>query len=518
MENLYCCLITILSCSLLLISKNLLFNHVKNKKLPPSPRALPIIGHFYLIKNSLFQDLTSLSAKYGPIFSLQFGWRSFVVVSSPAAIEECFTKNDITLANRPRTMAGDRFTYNYTGLGVAPYGDLWRVLRRLFVVESLSFNSLQRTSVIREEECQMILRSIYRVSKNESQARVDLSHWISVFTLNVIMRMLVGRCSIREEDAGQEMGLQIIEEFREMFGSSISMNLCDFFPVLRWLGYKGLEKEMISLQKKRDNFGQGFIDEFRCSNTLLDKERKALIANLLSRKEKESDFLSDDAIKSFAFIMFTAGRETSTLTIEWAMLLLLNNPKALQKLRTEIDINIGHGRLLRESDIPKLPYLRCVVNETMRLYPAAPLLLPHYASEDCKVGMYDIPKGTIVLANAWAVHRDPKLWEEPEKFMPERFEAKKLMDKEEFNSKFLPFGMGRRACPGVNLGVRSVSLAIGTFIQSFDWDKVEQDGDLDINFSDRIIRDNVYLCNRVNVYLCNRVGYQFELVNRYLAD
>ena len=189
--------------------------------------------------------------------------------------------------------------------------------------------------------------------------------------------------------------------------------------------------------------------------------------------------------------MLTAGRETSTLTTEWAMLLLLNHPKALQKLRTEIDNSVGHGRLVDESDIPKLPYLRCVVNETLRLYPAAPLLIPHHASEDCRVGGYDIPKGTIVLANAWAVHRDPKLWEEPEKFMPERFEAKGLMDNEEFNSKFLPFGIGRRACPGANLGIRSVSLAVGTFIQCFDWDKVEQDGQLDTDFTNRVTMKKV---------------------------
>ncbi|XP_071925579.1 cytochrome P450 81C13-like [Coffea arabica] len=488
MENLCYYLVTVLLCSLplLLISKSLLFNHVKNKKLPPSPLALPIIGHLYLIKNSLYEDLTSLSSRYGPIFFLQFGRRSFVVVSSPSAIEECFTRNDIILANRPRGMAGDRFSYNYTVVGIAPYGHLWRVLRRLLVVESFSFNSLQRTSFIREEEIKMILRSIYRISKNGSLIRVDLNHWISVFTLNVIMRMLVGRCSIREEDAGEELGMQIIKEFREMFASGIALSLCDFFPILRWIGYKGLEKEMISLHKKRDKLFQGFIDEFQCSDTLLDKDKKALIANLLACKEKESDFLSDDIIKGIALIMLTAGRETSTLTTEWAMLLLLNHPKALQKLRTEIDNSVGHGRLVDESDIPKLPYLRCVVNETLRLYPAAPLLIPHHASEDCRVGGYDIPKGTIVLANAWAVHRDPKLWEEPEKFMPERFEGKGLMDKEEFNSKFLPFGIGRRACPGANLGIRNVSLAVGTFIQCFDWDKVEEDGELDVNFSNRI--------------------------------
>lgn len=285
------------------MSKQFLFNNLKKKKLPPSPLALPIIGHFHLIKNSLYLDLTSLSSRYGPVFFLRFGSRSFVVVSSPSAIEECFTKNDIILANRPRMMAGDRLTYNYTALGIAPYGQLWRVVRRLIVVESLSFNSLQRTSVIREEEIRMILRSLFRVSKNENRSRVDLNHWISVFALNVIMKMLVGRCSIREEDAGEALGMQIIKESREMFVSSISMNTCDFFPILRWLGYyKELEKRMLSLHKKRDQFFQGLVDEIRNSGTVLEKKKKALIPTLLSHQELESDFQSDDFVKSIILV------------------------------------------------------------------------------------------------------------------------------------------------------------------------------------------------------------------------
>ncbi|CAI9115895.1 OLC1v1016908C1 [Oldenlandia corymbosa var. corymbosa] len=490
MENLYnYCLIFF--CCLLFLLYKLSISNKKFKNLPPSPNGLPIIGHLHLIKKELYEDLASLSSKYGPVFSLKFGCRSFVVVSSPSAIEDCFAKNDIILANRPRIMAADRFSYNYVTIGVAPYGHLWRVLRRLAVVESLSNHSLQKSSAIREEEIQMILRSIFRVSQNGTQ-KVDLNYWISVYTLNIVTRMATGRCSIKEQDVGNELGKTRIEESKKMFGSGITLTMCDFFPILRWIGFKGMEKGMISLHKNRDAFLQSLVDEVRQEKKsgfsgMHKEEKEALLKTLLSHQEAEPDFLSDDIIKSIILIMFTAGRETSILTIEWALSLLLSHPKEMQKLRTEIDNVVGHERFLEESDLPKLPYLRCVINETMRLYPAAPLLLPHYASQDCKIQGYDIPEGTIVLANAWGVHRDPKLWEEPEKFTPERFEAKILGEKDEINFKFLPFGIGRRACPGANLGIRNVSLAVGALVQCFYLAKVaDEDEDMEASFKNRI--------------------------------
>ena len=171
--------------------------------------------------------------------------------------------------------------------------------------------------------------------------------------------------------------------------------------------------------------------------------------------------------------MFVAGTDTAANTMRWAMSLLLNHPQVLEKLTKEIDCHVGHGRLLKESDLPKLPYLRCVINETLRLYPVTPLLLPHFSSEDCIVGGYHIPGGTTLLVNAWAIHRDPKLWDEPNKFRPERFQE--IIDGERegsFRFKFIPFGVGRRACPGEALGFRSVSLAVGTLIHCFDWERV----------------------------------------------
>jgi cytochrome P450 len=168
-------------------------------------------------------------------------------------------------------------------------------------------------------------------------------------------------------------------------------------------------------------------------------------------------------------VVFIAGTDTTATTMESAMSLLLNHPEALQKVKAEIDNQVGHGRLLNELDLPNLPYLRCVINETLRLYPVAPLLLPHFSSKDCTLGGFQIPGGTILLVNAWGIQRDPKLWEEPARFKPERFEG---FNGESDKFKFIPFGTGRRACPGAVMGMRIMSLALGSLIQCFDWERV----------------------------------------------
>ena len=170
--------------------------------------------------------------------------------------------------------------------------------------------------------------------------------------------------------------------------------------------------------------------------------------------------------------MLVGGTDTTTTTLEWAMSLLLNHPEVLKKVKAEIDSQVGCGRLLNDSDFAKLPYLRCVINETLRLYPPQPLLLPHFSSEDCIVGGFHIPRGTILLVNAWFMHRDPNLWEEPTKFKPERFEA---TNGEREGFKNIPFGIMRRACPGAGMGTRVISLALGALIQCFDWERVGEE-------------------------------------------
>lgn len=168
--------------------------------------------------------------------------------------------------------------------------------------------------------------------------------------------------------------------------------------------------------------------------------------------------------------MLLAGTDTSSVTVEWAMSALLNHPDKLEKARAEIQNAVGTDRLIDESDLHDLPYLQNVISETMRLFPAAPLLVPHEASADCKIAGYDVPLGAILMVNAWAIQRDPHVWDDPESFKPERFEE----GGEVGPPKLLPFGMGRRSCPGSGLAHRVVGLALGSLIQCFEWERVDE--------------------------------------------
>ncbi|XP_050218842.1 cytochrome P450 81Q32-like isoform X2 [Mercurialis annua] len=406
-----------------LLAAKFMFHKLKiPKNLPPSPPARPIVGHFHLLKQPVHQTLHELAKKYGEILFLRYGNRKVLVISSPSAVEECFTKNDVIFANRPRSLAGKHLNYNCTTMGSCNYGDHWRNLRRLTTIELFSTSRTASFSGIRTEE-------------------------------------------------------EILKETEALRGSS---NLYDYFPVLRWVDYQGVEKKMLRLKKKMDSFLQDLIEEHRraraetessatlnlhkASNQKLDM---TLIDVMLSLKETEPEFYTDQTIKGVILTILTAGSQTSAATLEWAMSLLLNHPEALQKAVAEIDVVVGIDKLLSETDVQKLSFLQNVINETFRLFPTAPLLLPHESSADCTVCGYDVARGTLLLVNTWSMNRNPKLWEDPEKFMPERFEGG-----EGEENKLLPFGAGRRACPGAGLAKRVISLTLGSLIQSFEWERV----------------------------------------------
>jgi cytochrome P450 len=155
------------------------------------------------------------------------------------------------------------------------------------------------------------------------------------------------------------------------------------------------------------------------------------------------------------------------------MSLLLNHPMVIKKAQAEIDALVGNSRLVAADDVPHLAYLQCIISETLRLYPAAPLLAPHESSTDCNLHGYHIPAGTMLVANAYAIHRDPSLWDDPEEFRPERFDT----NRDGQQGMMLPFGMGRRRCPGESLALKTMGLVLGTLIQCFDWCRVAGEGD-----------------------------------------
>lgn len=167
--------------------------------------------------------------------------------------------------------------------------------------------------------------------------------------------------------------------------------------------------------------------------------------------------------------MFTAGTDTTTSTLEWAMAELLHNPHTLAKVQSELKSTIGLNRKLEEKDVETLPYLKAVIKETLRLHPPLPFLVPHMAMSSCKMLGYYIPKETQVLVNVWAIGRDPKTWKDPMEFKPERFLDPNTVDYRGRHFEFIPFGSGRRMCPAVPLASRVLPLALGSLLHAFDW-------------------------------------------------
>ncbi|KAK5775427.1 Isoflavone 2'-hydroxylase [Gossypium arboreum] len=460
---------SLLSALILWVATKLITSTHKNH--PPSPLALPILGHLHLLKEPLHRTLFTLSQKHGPIFSLKLGSRFLVVVSSPSTVQECFTKNDIVLANRPRFIMGKYVGYNYTTLGLAPYGDHWRNLRRLSTIEIFSSTRLNMFLDIRRDEVSRLLRRLYQVSADVF-AKVELKSVFSELTFNIIMRMMAGKRYLGDEATqNSDEGRPFREMIRELFELAVSSYPGDFLPILQLVDYDGYIKRIKDLGSKTDELMQGMIHEHRSNKGDLNI-KNTMITHLLSMQESQPEYYTDEIIKGLIQVILNAGTDTTAITLEWAMSNLLNNPHVLEKARAELDKLVGQEKLVEEADVAKLPYLQNIISETLRLYPAAPLLVPHSASEICSIGGYEIPKDAIVMVNAWAIQRDPKLWDDALSFKPERFEEGKEMSDQIY--KLMPFGLGRRACPGMVLAQHVLGLTLGALIQCFEWERVSE--------------------------------------------
>jgi len=166
--------------------------------------------------------------------------------------------------------------------------------------------------------------------------------------------------------------------------------------------------------------------------------------------------------------VFTAGSETSATAVDWAMVEMIKNPKVMEKAQNEVRQVFSRKGSVDETVLSEMKYLKCIVKETLRLHPSAPLLLPRECREKCEINGYEIPVKTQVIVNAWAIGRDPKYWNEPESFIPERF-LHSSIDYKGTNFEYIPFGAGRRICPGVSFGLINVELPLAMLLYHFDW-------------------------------------------------
>ncbi|KAL0763579.1 hypothetical protein Bca101_079730 [Brassica carinata] len=435
------------SCVSLLVSFIFFLRKIKENKrcsnLPPSPPRLPIIGNLHQLAGLPHRCFHHLSIKYGPVVLLHLGSVPTVVISSSEAAEQVLKLHDLVCCSRPKTVATGKLSYGFKDIGFAQYGEYWREMRKLVVIELFSLKKVQSFRKIREEE------KALGQNFNESG-------------------FLIGKGRLGE----------LLNEVVLVLGG---FTCSDLFPCgglgrfLDWLfgGHNRINKVFEEL----DAFYQHVIDdhlkdEAHAGKKAMDSQAD-IVALLLGMMDKQGDKdyfkLIIDNIKGVITDIFLAGIDTGAVTMIWAMTELAKNPRVMRKAQEEIRNTIGLKKeSITEEDIDKVDYLKLIIKETFRLHPALPLLLPRETMSHVKINGYDIPPKTQILLNVWTIGRDPGRWTDPEAFIPERF-ANTCVDIKGQSFELLPFGSGRRMCPGMPMAVASLELGLLSLLYFFDW-------------------------------------------------
>ncbi|KAH9781906.1 cytochrome p450 [Citrus sinensis] len=437
--------------SLFILSALVLKAIKHSRRLPPSPWALPIVGHLHLLGPSLHHSFHKLSTRYGPLMSIRIGSVLGVVTSSPDVTKELLKTNDVTFAARNSSAAIECLTYN-SSFAFAPNGPYWQFMKKLTTVELLGSRTLLQFLPIRTNELNELIRFLFEKSK--SGGSVNITDELLKFTNNIISQMMLSiRCSGKGGQA---------EECRTLAREEIQGYSSTFDSLL-----ENIITNREKLRKEKKESEEKVKD-------LLD-----ILLDVLENQNSEIK-LTRDHIKALFLDFLTAGTDTSSMTVEWALAELINHPMVLQKAQQEIDQVFGRNRLVQLKN--HLPYIQAIIKESFRIHPPIPLI-SRKAVEDCKIGNYVIPKDTVLFVNLWSMGRDPKIWKNPLEFQPERFlsQSNSEIDVKGLHYQFLPFGTGRRGCPGLSLAMQELPTTLAAMIQCFNFKVTSPDGVVDMS-------------------------------------
>ncbi|XP_065864579.1 cytochrome P450 83B1-like [Euphorbia lathyris] len=451
----------------------------RNLHLPPGPQGLPFIGNLLQLDNStLHLYLWRLSQKYGSLMSLRLGSRKVLVVSSSKMAKEVMKTHDLLFCSRPSFLGQQKLSYNGSDIAVSPYNAYWREMRRICIVHLFSSTKVQTFRPIREYQVSSMLQKISELAV--ASKPVNLSEEMMSLTSIIICRVGFGM-RIDEKGIQRSRFHELIAETQALFTTFF---VSDYFPVLGFIDkLTGLIRRLEKNFQDFDIFYEQIIKEHL--DPTRPKPEQEDILDVLLQICKDRSFkiqLTFDHIKAVLMNVFVAGTDTSAAVVIWVMTFLMKNPAAMKRAQEEVRDVAGKKGFVDEDDVQQLLYLKAVIKETMRLQPPAPLLLPRELSENCKLDGYDIAAKTIVYVNAYAIGRDPEVWQNPEEFCPERFIGNSI-DLKGQDFELIPFGAGRRICPGMHMGLATAELSLANLLYKFNWELPDgiQSEDIDMD-------------------------------------
>ncbi|KAI3710935.1 hypothetical protein L2E82_40731 [Cichorium intybus] len=458
------------------------FHH--RRRLPPGPAGLPIIGNLLDLGSKPHESLAKLSKKHGPLMTIRLGSITTVVASTPDAAKEILQRNDEACSGR---IVPDAVTalHNHDAAVIwISTNDEWRTIRKTLKMYLTHQHKLDTLRDLRHNVMEEML-DFLRESGRKKEA-VDIGQLAFAVALNQMSNTCLSRnlASYESDDIG---GFKTaVKKVMEVDGK---FNIADIFPVLKPLDPQNIRRQAKVAYGWLDKVTEGFISErLKHRGSKLARFGDTLDSLLDYSEDNEADF-NLIHIRMLLVDLFIAGTETNSSTSEWAMTELLRNPDMFSRLREEVSTIVGEDGKIQEAKILNLPYLQAIIKETLRLHLPVPLLVPHKTETEVQLDKYLVPKNTRILVNAWSIARDPMYWENPLAFNPERFFGSEIdYNGQHFN--FIPFGSGRRICPGIPLAHRVVSLTVASFVYHFDWKlpHAREEMDMNTNFGLTLLR------------------------------
>ncbi|KAK1271784.1 Cytochrome P450 71A9 [Acorus gramineus] len=431
----------------------------KNSNHPPSPPKIPIIGNLHQLGHFPHQSLRSLSLKHGPLMLLQIGRIPTLVVSSPEMAEQVLRTQDHIFANRPLVKIMDRLMYGQKNMSFSPYGEYWRQAKKVIILNLLSKKKVQSFQPIRDDEVTHLIRKI-----SSSPGLVNLSEILNDTTSKVVCRAILGKYLTKDKRGNDEFH-DSLDKAMELLGE---FHMEDFFPSLGWLGkFTGLDERVNEVSRVMDELSNSVIDD-HLTRSITEKPDFVDVLIGLQHDPNADIKFSRDETKAIVMDLIGAGTDTSYITVEWAMAELVRNPEAMKKAQEEVREIAGKKSMVEQDDIKGMLYLKAVVKEILRLHPPTPLLLPKELMEDTKLMGYNIPSKCRVIVNAWAIGRHPDYWERPDEFQPERF-LNSTIEYQGHDFQLIPFGAGRRICPGLAFAIATIELVLANLLHRFEW-------------------------------------------------